>query len=417
MKIQINENDNSTYIREGINKLDNSNNRYISTNSSTDIPSGYNLNDGLKFKRFENLISYQIFCSETDPNILDIAFGKNNVIEVSAIGKQMAMYAWYVGLSKTIYLFENLSKCDSLSDITSNGLAYDEYISVSVLVALVNKSPYASSILNTLPFDIYRRSREALQNVLDTPGKTSLLRDTPGFLDVFNEDRIALTNIGTNFWTVPLDIKQNWIFVQMVGGGGDDIFYNAAPNYAFYSNRWAGGGAGQYRNFILSVTPGQEIKYSINAGANTIFGDYVALKGIQAEVYIISDGVSEWVRTDQGESIDLNDPFLIRATNGTSSTYQMSFAMYGGAGGFEGGEASPGQSGDGAEDLVIIPGGKGNGWLGQGGAGGPSNISATNARWATGGGGYGGGQGGSYATPSGGAGGQGAIAIILPLDP
>ncbi len=97
-----------------------------------------------------NLSSYMVFAYDTNATKLDIAFGKNNVDLVVGIGLQLAMAGWYKGESRSAFPYNELRKCGSLQTIKDNTSAFNELKSSVNLKAIVNLSPFATSILGTL---------------------------------------------------------------------------------------------------------------------------------------------------------------------------------------------------------------------------------------------------------------------------
>lgn len=98
-----------------------------------------------------NTSSYIAFCTNANVNAIDSAFGKNNESIISGIGKQLAMYAWFKGASKTTYPFTNLTTCNTFAECLSNPYALVEILVennyIKSLIAL--STGYASALFNS----------------------------------------------------------------------------------------------------------------------------------------------------------------------------------------------------------------------------------------------------------------------------
>lgn len=90
--------------------------------------------------------SYLSFCANVNSDALDAAFGKNNVDDMFAIGKQLAMYSWFKGDSKSSNPYTVTKTLDSLSDIYSNPSSIVEVEKTGVIPALIELSPFAKSV-------------------------------------------------------------------------------------------------------------------------------------------------------------------------------------------------------------------------------------------------------------------------------
>lgn len=90
--------------------------------------------------------SYMAFCANVNTASLDAAFGKGNEDRISGIGRQLAMYAWYKGDSKTTYPFTNLLTCSTFQDCLNNTSALDEILDNVNICNLIIASPYSKTI-------------------------------------------------------------------------------------------------------------------------------------------------------------------------------------------------------------------------------------------------------------------------------
>lgn len=93
-----------------------------------------------------NLASYLAFCGNVNANMLDSAFGKNNTEKVSRVGKQLAMYAWFMGENPTTYPYTNLQQCNTMAEIYNNLSVMTEVEQSTNLLNIISASPYATSI-------------------------------------------------------------------------------------------------------------------------------------------------------------------------------------------------------------------------------------------------------------------------------
>lgn len=90
--------------------------------------------------------SYMAFCANVNSDALDAAFGKNNVDVVLAIGRQLAMYSWFKGDSKSANKYTTTLTLDTLSSIYSNINAVQEVEKTGTIPALIEASPFAKAI-------------------------------------------------------------------------------------------------------------------------------------------------------------------------------------------------------------------------------------------------------------------------------
>lgn len=96
-------------------------------------------------KRYEKS-SYMAFCANVNADSLDAAFGKNNVSDVFAIGRQLAMYSWFKGDSKSANPYTTMLTLDTLSSIYSDINAVQEVEKTGTIPALIEASPFAKAI-------------------------------------------------------------------------------------------------------------------------------------------------------------------------------------------------------------------------------------------------------------------------------
>lgn len=92
------------------------------------------------------LYSYFAWCANVNIDSVESAFGKNNEEYIKQIGKQLAMYAWYKGNSKTTYPFTNLMLANTLEETLSDIDSREELGESLNLLDLLALSPYALSV-------------------------------------------------------------------------------------------------------------------------------------------------------------------------------------------------------------------------------------------------------------------------------
>jgi hypothetical protein len=106
------------------------------------------------FKSISDYPSFMAFAGNVNPDMLDAAFGKGNEDRITGIGRQLAMYAWFKGDSKSAYPFTSLLTCDTLADaLLSCPLAREEVINNANCMAIISASPFALSTFNSLLTD------------------------------------------------------------------------------------------------------------------------------------------------------------------------------------------------------------------------------------------------------------------------
>jgi hypothetical protein len=103
----------------------------------------------LKVRDDACIASYMAFCANVNVNSLDAAFGKNNESNILNIGRQLAMYAWFNGLSSSTYPFTHLcvkgSLYDCLNDVASLVELFSDF---TYIVPLIRLSPFALGLYN-----------------------------------------------------------------------------------------------------------------------------------------------------------------------------------------------------------------------------------------------------------------------------
>ncbi|AHZ84640.1 hypothetical protein Bb109J_c1950 [Bdellovibrio bacteriovorus] len=220
---------------------------------------------------------------------------------------------------------------------------------------------------------------------------------------------------GSGTFTVPAGCYG--LIVMGCGGGGGGAPGGGGKNSGTTSDRWGGAGgvggeAGCGSIEMLSVTPGQEIEYSVGSGGasnstggTTSFGSLTWLGG--------RGGLAGGFRCGGygGAGAEYT------ALTGTTAGYEGSNSdkLRGGAAGITGGAAGGGGGGGGGSSLFGSGGAGGSGGLRidvnvgtSGGTGGVGGVGAGGG----GGGGGGGGNSGSNALSSGGAGGAGGVGAL-----
>lgn len=124
-----------------------------------------------------NIGSYLAFCTRANSDSLDAAFGKNNTDIISEIGKQIAMYAWFRGASKTTHPFNLVKTLNSFNDIVNNTAATEEMVKAPFTAELINASPFARNLIKNkvpLPPTTYDDETGSIISSVLTPGSITL---------------------------------------------------------------------------------------------------------------------------------------------------------------------------------------------------------------------------------------------------
>lgn len=247
--------------------------------------------------------------------------------------------------------------------------AFGEAYGNTHIKALIEGSEYAKQFFSTETYlREAKRDKELMDTLILDTEAVDTIRTTESLRALFNKNRIRLLAPGDVAWTVPQDWPTDFIHVQLVGGGG-------APN------------CGEYKQFTLSVTPGDVISGSITVNGDTVFGGVTAAAGAGAEQ---------------------TGAFLVKASDGSRTGNSVGV----GVGGFEGGQGSSSSNGasGGTGDLTLgVCEGTG---ASNGENGGGAGYDMSKYNHGGGGGGYGGG-GAAYGGSSAG-GGSGAVVITCP---
>ncbi|MEA4988619.1 MAG: hypothetical protein VB095_11205 [Anaerovorax sp.] len=151
-------------------------------------------------------LSYIAFCTNANRDSLDAAFGKNNEDKILMIGKQMAMYAWFMGDNKTVYPFANTIQIGKLRDIINDATSFEEIRNNETLYQLILSSPWAKNILDSAP-----------------------PRELPR-IDVFSNGQFAegITHTDVSNRDGVFRISNNLINYGVYGSGGIDITLNVS---------------------------------------------------------------------------------------------------------------------------------------------------------------------------------------------
>lgn len=116
-------------------------------NVSAEVTALYNTTTvDATLKKAIDLSSYYAFCSNPNVNTIDCAFGKNNENMIKNLGRQLAMYAWFKGDSKTAHPFTDMTKFDSLLEICNDLASKNEILANSNVYNLIQGNAYAKSI-------------------------------------------------------------------------------------------------------------------------------------------------------------------------------------------------------------------------------------------------------------------------------
>lgn len=92
-------------------------------------------------------LSYMAFCTNSNTNSLNVAFGEKNEEYINCLGLQLAMYAWWKGTNKISTPFTHLKSKRTLVEIGTDALASAELWGDTYLRSLIELSPYACRVL------------------------------------------------------------------------------------------------------------------------------------------------------------------------------------------------------------------------------------------------------------------------------
>lgn len=93
--------------------------------------------------RRQSLSSYMAFCGNVNADSLDAAFGKNNEDKELGVGRALAMYAWFKGLSKSDETLLMMCNFNNFSDICENYTLKRYIYTTETMYNLIKASPYA----------------------------------------------------------------------------------------------------------------------------------------------------------------------------------------------------------------------------------------------------------------------------------
>ncbi len=316
-----------------------------------------------------NLSSFMTFCGAD----LDAALGKGNESRLFGIGRQLAMYAWFMGESAT---FSTLIKCDTLQECYQHAIA--EILSSPAVTALLNGSTYASENMYTEDNIRAWRSRyEVMSKLVGYAASVDVIRSR--FWTVWKENWMTYINQGDVVFVVPQGVT--CLTTEVIGAGGDPL------------SPYSGGRGGGYQLYVANVAPNQVINGSISSSGTT-FGDVVLGKGegVGLEVGVAGNGPTPQ-QSGKFAAVSGGGKAHIPGSGNPSGA--------GGGGGYGGGDGGKGSATISSHGKQEPLGGIGSKVVGAGGGG-------TGGTSGGGGGGYGGGAG--HAT---GKGGSGCIVIYM----
>jgi len=347
------------------------------------------------------LASYMAFCSNVNADSLDAAFGKGNENSIMGIGRQLAMYAWYKGTSRSV-AFTNLIKHATLSAVLDDENAVNEILLNEPLLSLIALSPFASSLFYTeAAVESWKKNASVIETLITSVTGINLLRQTPVLNATVRQGGVRYTQAGTYTFTVPDGVTCLWF--NVIGAGSSDN--NSGGQLVQKAVPVAGGDqfnivVGDKDNNSIVTSQNNDLEIVSLAGGGAFLGEDA-----------LQDGVFLW------------------ASKAGKTTSAYSGNTLGGGGGYDGGDGgySP-QSGGYVDRPDNSPGGApGSNGLGTGepgvngggGQGSPGSRSTGTYTGSGGGGGYGGGagQGGYYSsqgtTSKNGSAGQGAVIIFM----
>ena len=183
----------------------------------------------------QNNASYLAFCGNVNTDILDSAFGKNNEDLITGIGRQLAMYSWFKGDSKTTFPFTVSKTKNTLSEILADTTATEEIAKNSYVVELLEASSYAKGVVkNKIPMPVSEGSVVIASNIKSIGSSYATVPNVP-----YTFATITAPYSGIYL----LDMRYVWI-------GSDDTYnitvkinnvsvfsQNYTPNYYSYQTK------------------------------------------------------------------------------------------------------------------------------------------------------------------------------------
>ncbi len=347
------------------------------------------------------LASYMAFCSNVNADSLDAAFGKGNEDKVVGLGKQLAMYAWYKGTSRSV-AFTNLIKHATLSAVLDDENAVNEILLNEPLLSLIALSPFASSLFYTeAAVESWKKNASVIETLITSITGINLLRQTPVLNATVRQGEVRYTQAGTYTFTVPDGVTCLWF--NVIGAGSSD-----------------NNSGGQLVQKAVPVASGDQFNIVVGDKDNN---SIVTSQNNDLEIVSLVGGGALL-----GEDA-LQDGIFLWASKAGRTTSAYSGNTLGGGGGYDGGDGgyTPGSGGyvdcpDNSPGGAPGSNGLGTGEPGVNGGGGqgsPGSRSTGTYTGSGGGGGYGGGagQGGYYSsqgtTSKNGSAGQGAVIIFM----
>jgi len=131
--------------------------------------------------------SYMQFCANTSATSLNAAFGAINESLIGNIGKQMAMYAWFMGRDKLAYPYLNLSTKNTLAQIVADIPLKESIVVDSVLLTLILNSPWACSAFFSLASPLSDAVRTTI--LFDSTLRTLVLNNANARTVLFGQSR------------------------------------------------------------------------------------------------------------------------------------------------------------------------------------------------------------------------------------
>jgi hypothetical protein len=152
--------------------------------------------------------SYIAWVTNANTGSLDAAFGKLNEDKILFIGSQLAMYAWYKGVSKSSFPFANLQLQSTLSNVVNNLGSLSEVLSEGIHIqALMNSSPYAQTVLSNAIITNGGGALAQIAGIANASNFTSLASlyaDTTAMLSVLNNQTCVNAIFGNTYMTQQL---------------------------------------------------------------------------------------------------------------------------------------------------------------------------------------------------------------------
>lgn len=182
----------------------------------------------------QNISSYLMFYANINSDSLDSAFGKNNTDRVLGIGRQLAMYAWFKGDSKTTYPFTVAKTKNTLDEIIADANATEEVAKNPHTVELLQASPFArDKVYRKIPMPVSEGSTVIASDIRSIGSSESLSTDVP-----YTMASITAPYSGRFLLDIRYFYSSSRTFNLTVKVNGVDV-YNKDMSVSYYTYRTA----------------------------------------------------------------------------------------------------------------------------------------------------------------------------------